>query len=215
MDSYKHKGLREKLVATLQKKGILSQNVLEAINTIPRHIFFEDALQNHAYIDKAFPIGEKQTISQPFTVAKQTELLEIKPGDKILEIGTGSGYQCSILCSLKAKVFSIERHKSLHLQAKKMLTTLQLNPKLICGDGTLGYPSFAPYDGIIVTAGAPVIPDSLIDQLKIGGKLIIPVGDGKNQKMIRILKISETKITTTEHGVFSFVPLIGKEGWSA
>lgn len=213
LDTYKHKGQRQKLVNELIAKGIADKAVLHVINTIPRHLFFEEALQNHAYIDKAFPIGEDQTISQPYTVAKQTELLEIKPKDIILEIGTGSGYQCAVLCALKAKVFSIERHKSLHLQAKKMLANLQYSPKLICGDGTLGLPSFAPFDGIIVTAGAPVVPDTLIDQLKIGGRLVIPVGDNNNQKMLKITKTSESSITTQEYGTFSFVPLIGKKGW--
>lgn len=213
LDTYKHKGQRQKLVNELISKGITDKAVLSVINTIPRHLFFEEALQNHAYIDKAFPIGEEQTISQPYTVAKQTELLSIKPKDTVLEIGTGSGYQCAVLCALQAKVFSIERHKSLHLQAKKMLAQLQFSPKLICGDGTLGLPSFAPFDGIIVTAGAPVVPDTLIDQLKIGGRLVIPVGDNHNQKMLRITKTSDSSITTQEFGDFSFVPLIGKKGW--
>ena len=212
-DTYKYKGLRNKLVNTLVSKGITSEKVLDAINNIPRHIFFEDALRNHSYIDKAFPIGEEQTISQPYTVAKQSELLEITPGDKILEIGTGSGYQCAVLCEIGAKVFSIERHKSLHLKAKKTLSLLKLSAKLVHGDGTLGLTSYAPYDGIIVTAGAPIVPDSLIDQLKIGGKLIIPVGDEKQQIMYKIIKIDDKKVKSINCGTFNFVPLIGKKGW--
>lgn len=212
-DTYKHKGQRNKLIQELSQKGIKDIAVLEAINKIPRHIFFEEALASHAYQDKAFPIGDGQTISQPFTVARQSELLELSPGKKVLEIGTGSGYQCSVLCALGLKVTSIERHKSLHLKAKKHLNLLQLKPKLICGDGTMGLPSFAPFDAIIVTAGAPIVPDNLIDQLSIGGKLVIPVGDENKQTMYQITKVSNTKAVRKDCGSFSFVPLIGKKGW--
>lgn len=213
VDNYKHKGQRKKLVDELIKKGIKQKAVLEAIANVPRHIFFDQALESHAYEDKAFPIGEGQTISQPFTVARQTELLELKPGYKILEIGTGSGYQGAVLCSMGAKLYSIERHKPLHLKAKFHFDSLGMKPKLICGDGTKGLESFMPFDGIIVTAGAPNIPSILIDQLNIGGILVIPVGDQKNQKMHQIRKISASEIATQTFGDFAFVPLIGKNAW--
>lgn len=213
VDNYKHKGLRKKLIDTLIQKGIKQEAVLEAVNKIPRHIFFDQALESHAYEDKAFPIGEGQTISQPYTVAKQTELLEIKQGAKILEIGTGSGYQGAVLCAMGVKLYSIERHKPLHLKAKTYLNSLGMKPTLVCGDGTKGLPSYMPFDGIIVTAGAPNIPNALINQLKIGGILVIPVGDHKNQKMIQVKRVSESEVTTQSYGDFAFVPLIGENAW--
>ena len=212
-DSYKHKGMRKALSEELRLKGITDKNVLAAIETVPRHFFFEKAFLNHAYEDKAFPIGEDQTISQPYTVAFQSSILNIKPGEKVLEIGTGSGYQACVLCELKADLYSVEVIPSLHERAKKMLTAMNYNPKLFLGDGSLGLETYAPFDKIIVTAGAPKIPDSLINQLKVGGLMIIPVGNGKTQEMIRIKKLSDQVIEREDLGKFSFVPLIRKSGW--
>ena len=214
-DTYLHKGKRKALVAELRKKGIQNEAVLEAINTLPRHFFFDTALISHAYEDKAFPIGEGQTISQPFTVAFQSSLLAVSPGDKILEIGTGSGYQACILHLLGAKVISIEYQKKLFEHTSRFLQRLGIQLQLFYGDGTAGIPAHAPYDKIIVTAGAPVVPDALIQQLKIGGILVIPVGDRSKQAMVKITKKSATEIHREEFEGFAFVPLLGKDGWSA
>lgn len=213
IDGYQHKGLRRKLVNELIKKGINSTTVLDAINHIPRHAFMDQAFLHHAYIDKAFPIGEGQTISQPYTVARQTELLDIQPRDKVLEIGTGSGYQSAILLHLKARLVTVERHEILSIKAKKLLQKLGYRATFICGDGSLGKKELAPFDKIIVTAGAPFVPESLIEQLAVGGILIIPVGNDKSQKMIKITKVENKKLLKEEHGNFAFVPLIGKKGW--
>ncbi len=212
-DTYLHKGKRRALVAELRRKGIQSEKVLEAINTLPRHFFFDTALISHAYEDKAFPIGEGQTISQPYTVAFQTELLDVKSGDKILEIGTGSGYQGSILHLLGAEVYTIEYQKKLFEGTQRFLKRLGIDMHLFYGDGTEGLPQFAPYDKIIVTAGAPVVPEALINQLKIGGILVIPVGDRKRQAMVKITKKSAKNVEKEEFDGFAFVPLLGKEGW--
>ncbi len=212
-DTYLHKGKRRALIGELRKKGIKNERVLEAINTLPRHFFFDTALISHAYEDKAFPIGEGQTISQPYTVAFQTELLDVKPGDKILEIGTGSGYQASILHLLGAEVFSIEYQKKLFEHTTRFLRRLGIQLHLFYGDGTGGIPKHAPYDKIIVTAGAPVVPDELIRQLKVGGILVIPVGDRKRQAMVKITKKSSHELTQEEFEGFAFVPLLGKDGW--
>ena len=212
-DTYLHKGKRRALVAELRKKGIQSERVLEAINALPRHFFFDTALISHAYEDKAFPIGEGQTISQPYTVAFQTELLDVKPGDKILEIGTGSGYQGSILHLLGAQVYTIEYQKKLFEHTSRFLQRLGIHLNLFYGDGTGGLPAHAPYDKIIVTAGAPVVPDSLIQQLKVGGILVIPVGDRLRQAMVKITKKSSREILREEFEGFAFVPLLGKDGW--
>ncbi len=212
-DSYKHKGMRRSLVRKIKEKGITDEAVQEAILKIPRHFFFDDIFVEHAYQDKAFPIAEGQTISQPFTVAFQTQLLEIKPGDKILEIGTGSGYQCCVLVELGAEVVTIEYIKKLSLLAQKMLKVMGYTPKFVIGDGSKGFSQDAPYDGILVTAGAPTIPEVLISQLKVGGRLVIPVGDRKTQKMVRITKTSESEIVKEEFSNFSFVPLVGDKGW--
>lgn len=212
-DSYIHKGQRKTLVEVLKKKGIRSKAVLEAINTFPRHFFFDSALHSHAYEDKAFPIGEGQTISQPFTVAFQTELLQIKPGDKVLEIGTGSGYQASILFLMGAEVHSIEFKKNLYEKARKFLLKLGIDVSLYLGDGSKGIPAQAPFDKILVTAGAPVIPNALTKQLKVGGIFVIPVGDRSSQMMLRLTKNSEKEIIKEEFDYFSFVPLLGEEGW--
>ena len=212
-DSYKAKGLRRQLVKEIEGKGIKSATVLSAIGKMPRHVFFDSIFLEHAYEDKAFPIGEKQTISQPYTVAFQTELLNVSKGDKILEIGTGSGYQAAILLELGAEVFTIEYNQKLFQKTMDFLPKLGYNPHFFQGDGSLGLPKNAPYDSIVVTAGAPNIPDTLIKQLKIGGVLVIPVGDQKQQKMIAIKKLSQNKASKKEFSHFSFVPLLGKDGW--
>ncbi len=212
-DSYLHKGKRKALVALLREKGIKSERVLQAINALPRHFFFDTALISHAYEDKAFPIGEGQTISQPYTVAFQTELLDIQEGDKVLEIGTGSGYQASILHLLGAEVYTIEYQNKLYEGTKKFLSRIGIEMHLFHGDGTGGLLKFAPYDKIIVTAGAPVVPDALISQLKVGGVLVIPVGDRKTQAMLKLTKKSSKSVVREEFGGFAFVPLLGKDGW--
>lgn len=204
---------RQKLVELLKEKGIKDTNVLNAIGKIPRHKLVDTALHNRAYTDSALPIGLGQTISQPYTVAAQTELLELQKGDKILEIGTGSGYQCMVLCEIGAEVYSVERHNELYHRAKEAMKVEGYSPLLKSGDGTLGWPTYAPYDGIIVTAGAPVVPDDLIKQLKINGVLVIPVGDDKTQKMLKITRVSETEYKQDEYDNFKFVPLIGEKGW--
>lgn len=211
-DNYRQRGLRNKLVKKLQKKGISDERVLAAIGKVPRHAFFDAALLVHAYEDKAFPIGEGQTISQPYTVAFQTEKLNIKAGDKVLEIGTGSGYQAAILLEMGAKVFSIEYNRKLYERTRDFLPTLGYKPYFFFGDGSKGIPAKAPYDKIIVTAGAPVVPSALTDQLAEGGILLIPVGDREKQKMLRITKTKD-KLKTEEFDFFAFVPLLGEQGW--
>lgn len=211
-DTYKHRGLRKKLVKTVAEKGIKSDAVLAAIGNVPRHVFFENALLEHAYQDKAFPIGEGQTISQPFTVAFQTEKLNIKPGDKVLEIGTGSGYQACVLLELGAKVYTIEYNKVLYERTKQFLPQLGYKPFFFYGDGSKGLPAKAPFDKIIVTAGAPVVPTALTDQLSENGILVIPVGDREKQKMLKITK-KNGKLVQEEFEYFAFVPLLGEQGW--
>lgn len=211
-DNYKQRGLRGKLVRKLRTKGIRNEAVLDAIGKVPRHVFFDEALLGHAYEDKAFPIGEGQTISQPYTVAFQTEKLEIKPGDKVLEIGTGSGYQACILLELGAKVYTIEFNKILYEKTKEFLPSLGYHPYFFLGDGSKGVPVRAPYDKIIVTAGAPVIPDALIEQLADNGILIIPVGGREKQTMVRLTK-KKGVLKKEEFDTFAFVPLLGKQGW--
>ena len=207
-DTAKHQGLRNQLVKLLQEKGIIDKNVLNAINKIPRHLFLNSSFEDYAYQDKAFPIGAGQTISQPYTVAFQSQLLEIKKDDKILEIGTGSGYQTAVLCLMGAKVFSIERQNELFKQTSALLPKLGIRPKhLSFGDGYKGLPNHAPFDSIIVTAGAPTIPKPLMAQLKVGGRLIIPVGD-KNQIMTMLIRKNETQFEKHEFGDFKFVPLL-------
>ena len=213
-DSYKARGLRRKLVKIIIEKGIESHKVLDAIGKVPRHFFFDNAFIEHAYQDKAFPIGEGQTISQPYTVAFQTELLDPQQGDKVLEIGTGSGYQACVLLELGVKLFSMEYNKVLYDRTKKKLPNMGYQPILKHGDGSLGWPLHAPFNGILVTAGAPVVPEALKDQLAIGGKLIIPVGNNKKQKMLRITRKAAEEFQTEEFDYFSFVPLLGKQGWN-
>jgi protein-L-isoaspartate(D-aspartate) O-methyltransferase len=207
-DTNKHKGLRNQLVEQIKRKGIKDENVLKAISKIPRHLFMDSGFVDFAYQDKPFPIGADQTISQPYTVAFQTELLEIIPGDKVLEIGTGSGYQTAILIELKTEVYSIERQKELYTKAKKFLPQVGYVPKkLVFGDGYAGLPEFAPFDKIVVTAGAPYVPKALLSQLKIGGKLVIPVGAGI-QVMTVIERKGPKKFEKHEYGDFRFVPLL-------
>ena len=210
-DSFRHKGLRKQLTEELRHKGITDIQVLQAINKIPRHLFIDNAFVNFAYQDKAFPIGSGQTISQPYTVAFQTELLDINPYEKVLEIGTGSGYQASVLSLLDADVYTIERQRDLFRKTKSFLPTLGYNCNFFYGDGYIGLPKFAPFDKIIITCGAPFIPDNLVKQLKVGGRIVVPIGDGDVQVMHLIEKISqiETKITT--HGDFSFVPMLNNK----
>ena len=212
-DNYKQRGLRNKLVKKLRQKGIADERVLEAIGKVPRHVFFDDALLSHAYDDKAFPIGEGQTISQPYTVAFQTEKLEIKPGDKVLEIGTGSGYQACILLELGVKLYTIEYVRSLYEKVRLFLPTLGYHPFFLCGDGSKGIPAKAPFDKIIVTAGAPVIPAALTDQLAESGILIIPVGDREKQAMVKITR-KKGKLIQEQFDYFAFVPLLGESGWN-
>ena len=207
-DTFKHKGLRNKLALEVKSKGVLDIRVLDAIESVPRHLFMDSSFVDHAYQDKAFPIGAGQTISQPYTVAFQSELLDVNKSDKILEIGTGSGYQTAVLCELGAIVYSIERQKELFKKTSLFLPKIGYNPKkLIFGDGYKGYENEAPYDSILVTAGAPFVPKSLLNQLKLDGKLVIPVGE-KTQIMTLITRVSETKFKKIEFGEFKFVPLL-------
>jgi protein-L-isoaspartate(D-aspartate) O-methyltransferase len=211
-DNYRQRGLRNKLVEKLRQKGIKDERVLAAVQKVPRHVFFDDALLTHAYEDKAFPIGEGQTISQPYTVAFQTEKLAIKPGDKVLEIGTGSGYQACILLELGAKLYTIEYNRKLYERTRDFLPTLGYQPFFIHGDGSKGLPAKAPFDKIIVTAGAPVVPQALVDQLNENGILVIPVGNREKQTMLKLTK-QKNKIEKEEYDYFAFVPLLGESGW--
>ncbi|WP_187260635.1 protein-L-isoaspartate(D-aspartate) O-methyltransferase [Pontibacter beigongshangensis] len=213
VDLYRHKGMRRALVKVLHSKGIRSEQVLAAIEAVPRHFFFEKAFLEQAYEDKAFPIGEGQTISQPYTVAFQTELLDLKPTDKVLEIGTGSGYQCWVLLQLTPHVYTIEFNRPLYEKARRFFRTYNLHPHAFHGDGSEGLPQYAPYNKIIVTAGAPGIPKSLVRQLAPGGILVIPVGNEKSQKMLRITRTGENDFTREEFSDFKFVPLLGRSGW--
>ncbi|UUC45359.1 protein-L-isoaspartate(D-aspartate) O-methyltransferase [Flavobacterium cerinum] len=207
-DTAKHQGLRNQLITVLQQKGITDRNVLEAIKKIPRHLFLNSGFEDFAYQDKAFPIGAGQTISQPYTVAFQSELLQVKKDDKILEIGTGSGYQTAVLCTMGAKVYSVERQNELFKSTSLLLPKLGMRPKhLSFGDGYKGLPNFAPFDGIIVTAGAPFIPQPLMAQLKIGGRLVIPLGEDV-QVMTLLIRKNETQFEKHEFGDFRFVPLL-------
>jgi protein-L-isoaspartate(D-aspartate) O-methyltransferase len=207
-DTYKHKGLRKKLVDTIRLKGISDEKVLNAIDTIPRHFFLDSAFDDVAYEDRAFPIGEGQTISQPYTVAYQTALLDVNPNDKILEIGTGSAYQAVVLAAMGAKVFTIERQKKLY-EKNKLFDYLKQFPfiKFFYGDGYEGLPTYAPFDRVIITAAAPEIPQKLIDQMKSGGKMVVPVNIGSVQQMRRITKLSED-VDIEYFDNFSFVPML-------
>ncbi|MDC0028903.1 protein-L-isoaspartate(D-aspartate) O-methyltransferase [bacterium] len=195
----------------MSKKGINNIDILDAINNVPRHLFMDNAFVNFAYQDKAFPIGSGQTISQPYTVAFQTQMLKIKPYQKVLEIGTGSGYQAAVLNELKTNVYTIERQKDLFKKTKEFLPSIGYKCNFFYGDGYKGLEKFAPFDRIIITCGAPQIPQSLIDQLKIGGRMVAPIGDGDIQIMHLIEKISETQTKITTHGEFSFVPMLNNK----
>lgn len=209
-DTYRHKGLRKKLIDILREKGITDEQVLAALNDIPRHFFMDSALDNIAYEDRAFPIAEGQTISQPYTVAYQTQLLQIKPNDKILEIGTGSIYQATVLAELGAKVYTIERQKKLFDKTKDYIFKGKYsNLKFFYGDGFEGLPTYGPFDKVIITAAAPFIPPKLIAQLKPGGKMVIPVDEGEHQRMLRLTKMEDGSYTEEVFENFSFVPMLG------
>lgn len=209
-DGYKHKGLRKKLIEELARMGITDQNVLNAMNRVPRHFFLSSAFLEFAYENKAFQIGAGQTISHPFTVATQTQLLKVEPGMKVLEIGTGSGYQTSVLCELGAKVFSIERQKLLHDNAKKLLTQMKHKATLTYGDGYKGMPAYGPFDRVIITCAVPRLPDELLMQLKPGGLLVMPYGEGEVQQMMVISESEDGSFSSELFGNFSFVPMLEK-----
>jgi protein-L-isoaspartate(D-aspartate) O-methyltransferase len=208
-DTYRHKGLRKKLVDLLQSKGITDERVLTAINTVPRHFFLDSAFDKVAYEDRAFPIAQQQTISQPYTVAYQSQLLDINPFDKVLEIGTGSAYQACILGEMKAQVFTIERQKML-FDLNKQFPLLKKYPNVKCffGDGFEGLPTFAPFDKVIITAAAPFVPQKLVDQMKVGGRMVIPLGEGSVQKMKRLTKLADGSLHEEVFDNFSFVPML-------
>jgi len=211
LDSYRHKGLRKQLVNIIIERGITDKAVLNAINIVPRHLFMDSSFLEYAYEDKAFPIGAEQTISQPYTVAFQTQLLEVSKNEKILEVGTGSGYQSCVLMEMGAKVYTIERQRELFQKAKKIFPVLGYKPKLVTfGDGYKGLPTYGPFDKILVTAGAPYIPKALTDQLKIGGLLVIPVGEDI-QTMKRIIKTEDSRLIEEEFGTFKFVPMLNNK----
>jgi len=209
LDSYRHKGLRNKLIGDLRSKGGIDENVLEVMNKIPRHLYIEDnTFLESAYEDKPFPIGAGQTISQPYTVAFQTTLLKVKKGERVLEIGTGSGYQTAVLCELGAKVWTIERQRTLFDNTKRRLLKLGYRAELRYGDGYKGILAFAPFDKILVTCGAPEVPNALLDQLKVGGILVLPVGGLDKQTMLVVERQDKDEYTYKEHGEFRFVPML-------
>ncbi len=212
-DTAKHKGNRRLLVAEIKKKGVKDEAVLQAMLQVPRHLFINSAFERQAYEDKAFRIGAGQTISQPYTVGFQTQLLKITKGLKVLEIGTGSGYQSAVLHAMGAKVFSIERQKELFDHAKILLPRLGYRIKGFYGDGYLGLPLFAPFDRIIITAGAPMIPDALVQQLKVGGIMVIPITKDDEEVMTTVVKQADGSMTIDQHGTFRFVPMLGDKAW--
>lgn len=208
VDSFRHKGLRKKLIDSIRLKGILNEDVLEAMGRVPRHLFMDSSFINFSYNDKAFPIAAGQTISQPYTVAFQTELLEVKKHLKVLEVGTGSGYQTAVLLELGARVYTIERQRQLFLDAQKTLGPLNYKPIFFFGDGYEGLPAYQPFDRILITAAAREIPQLLLNQLAVGGILVVPEGDRFGQKMIQVVRETEDHFQRSEHGHFSFVPLL-------
>ncbi len=213
-DTYRHQGLRRALARELRQRGISDERVLAALAAVPRHLFFDPAFESHAYQDKAFPIGEGQTISQPYTVAYQTQLLGVRPTDRVLEVGTGSGYQCAVLLRLTPDVHSIEVNAVLFARTRLLLAALGAGgAALHCGDGSLGLPASAPFDGILVTAGAPGLPPALLRQLRVGGRLVIPVGDAQAQRMVRVTREGPEAFVREEFEAFRFVPLRGAGGW--
>ena len=207
-DTFEAKGKRKKLVAELRQKGIVDENVLRAINTVPRHLFMDPAFLTHAYVDKAFPISSGQTISQPYTVAVQTSLLKVKKRDKILEIGTGSGYQVAILAEIGAKVYTVERFRELFMKAQRILTSLGYSADFFYGDGYDGKPLYGPFDGIIITAASTEVPQALLQQLKTGGRLVIPLGNSNSQVMTVVERTGNDSFDHSEHGNFVFVPML-------
>lgn len=208
-DNYRHKGMRKNLVEELRNKGIKDENVLNAINNVPRHVFLDSSFVEFAYQDKAFPIGSGQTISQPFTVAFQTSLLEIQKNMKVLEIGTGSGYQACVLAEMGAKVFSIERQRKLYMKTKSFLSEFPYRIKTFLGDGNKGLPTYGPFDRVIITAAAPEIPQSLVDQLKVGGMMVIPLSENEEcQTMLRLTKQEDGSMKRETYGDFRFVPML-------
>lgn len=218
-DDRRYQRKRQQLVDSLRENGISDERVLAAIGAVKRHLFVEPALRNRAYEDAALPIGMNQTISQPFTVAYQTMMLDPQEGERILEVGTGSGYQAAVLCEMGARVFSIERHRALLERTRRILEKAGYRVVVKHGDGTLGWPQFAPFDGIVVTAGASDVPESLLEQLRIGdesgtppGRLVIPIGDARGQKMNLFRRIAENEYEREEKHIFRFVPLVGKQG---
>lgn len=219
MDDRKYQRQRERLVEDLRRNGITDERVLSAVGAVPRHRFVEAALQPRAYEDEALPIGLNQTISQPFTVAYQTQLLGLREGDRVLEVGTGSGYQAAVLCEMGVRVYSIERHRQLLERTRRILKSLGYHVLAKVGDGTLGWADYAPFDGIVVTAGASDAPQSLLEQLRVegdqgrpGGRMVIPIGDAKGQKMNLFRRIAPNQYEREEKHVFRFVPLVGKQG---
>ncbi|WP_236668887.1 protein-L-isoaspartate(D-aspartate) O-methyltransferase [Hymenobacter rubidus] len=213
-DTYRHQGQRRALARELRRRGIHDERVLTALASVPRHLFFEPAFEAHAYQDKAFPIGEGQTISQPYTVAFQTQLLNVQPTDRVLEVGTGSGYQCAVLLQLTPHVDSIEFNAVLFARTRQFLAALGAGgAALHCGDGSVGLPAKAPFDGILVTAGAPGLPPALLRQLRVGGRLVIPVGDNLTQRMVRVTREGPESFIREEFEEFRFVPLLGASGW--
>ncbi|MBN2480518.1 MAG: protein-L-isoaspartate(D-aspartate) O-methyltransferase [Bacteroidales bacterium] len=211
-DGYRHKGLRKKLIDEIRQKGITDERVLSAMNMVPRHAFMDSGFINFAYKDQAFPIGSGQTISQPYTVAFQTQLLSVDPLNRVLEIGTGSGYQAAILAEMGAKVYTVERQKDLYLKSQTLLTRLNYRVNFFYGDGNLGLPTYGPFDRILITAAAPEIPENLLEQLKVGGRMVLPFGKGSSQVMTLIEKTGDNKTEKSEHGLFVFVPMLkGKE----
>jgi protein-L-isoaspartate(D-aspartate) O-methyltransferase len=208
VDSFEAKGKRKKLVAELRQKGISDESVLRAIDTVPRDLFMDPAFLSHAYVDKAFPISSGQTISQPYTVAVQSSLLRVKKRDKILEIGTGSGYQAAILAEMGAKVYTIERFRELFIKAQSVLTSLGYSADFFYGDGYEGKPQYGPFDGIIITAAAPDVPEALLHQLKTGGRLVVPLGNSTIQIMTVVERTGPDTFERSEHGNFVFVPML-------
>lgn len=209
----KFKKRRQSLVEELRSKGIKDERILQAFETVPRHRFVDSALSDRAYEDCALPIEHGQTISQPYTVARQTELIEVQPDDKVLEIGTGSGYQAALLCEMGARVYTVERHRELTDRARNTLRKLGYRVEMKTGDGSVGWSAYSPYDGILVTAAAPVVPDELKKQLSVGGRLVVPVGDKEKQAMCRIIRVDEEEFDQETFSHFKFVPLMGRYGW--
>lgn len=208
-ESFQHKGLRNKLTEEIRRKGIKDERVLAALNKVPRHLFMDSGFIKFAYRDQAFPIRAGQTISQPYTVAFQTQLLEVEEMHKVLEVGTGSGYQAAVLVEMGAKVYTIERQKELYLLSQSLLTSLNYRLNFFYGDGYQGLPTYGPFDRILITAAAPVIPEKLLDQLKVGGRLVVPLGRSDSQVMTLVEKLGENEYRKSDHGLFVFVPMLG------